>query len=210
MVCESFHGPFHRILRTVSKPHALKYDSKTTLVLHYHFQGGSGFIKTDDELWRILMNHIRHEASHLRDIHLIIGKSFWEIADWRLGAAAVLRQTLLRTSDNNMGYPNFLANIAKIAAPADRWMDHHYRKEPDWDASKDVDYSSHGTALRITIDCAESQEQQDFVRKLEEVIHRLRTARPLFRPMLSNRHVYTRTENESPGVRERFRGLSPY
>lgn len=120
MVCECLHGPFHRIQRTVSKPHAIKYDSNTTLVLHYHFEGDSGSIKTDDELLRILFNHIRHGASHLTSIHLMIGKGFWELANWRRGAAAVLGQTSLHNNDRSMGYPNVLANVAKIAAPADR------------------------------------------------------------------------------------------
>jgi len=201
MVCESFHGPFHRIQCTVSERHALKYDSSTTLVLHYHFEDGSGFVKTDDELWRMLMNYIHHDAPHLTSMHLMIGKGFWRFADWRLGAVAVLKQTSLRNSNRDKEYPNFLANIAKIAAPADRWMDHTYRKQPDYDKSKDLDYSSHGTALQITIDGTESEEQQDSVRDLEKAIHDLRTARPLFRSTSDYEMVYTREDEGRKGFR---------
>jgi len=190
MVCESFHGPFTRIQRRVCPSNGLPYRSKTNLVLHYSFDGGAGFVKTDDETWHRLMSYIRHEASWIGHIHLLIGKGFWDIANWQLGTRGVLKQNSLRNSPNPKDYPNFLTKVAKIAAPADRWKNHYLRENggSDYDENEDENYSSRGTKLKITIDGTESKEQRIFVRRLEYWIRQIRRARPRF----VGRDKYTR------------------
>jgi len=61
---------------------------------------------------------------------------------------------------------NFLEDVAKIAAPADRWLGH--------------DYSGAGTEVQTFIDDTESDEQVEFVKELNEEILPLRLKRPLF------------------------------
>jgi hypothetical protein len=180
MVCESLHGPFRRIQRIVSRPQALNFRAGTSLVLHYRFEGGSGLLKTDDQTWHSLMKYVRHGALHIKHIHLLVDKGFWNIADWMLGPIAVLTQTSLRNCPSQTVFTNFLAEIAKIAAPAHRWRYHGRRYESDYDSSKDPDHTTHGTVLQITIDGIRSKEQQTFVRRLEWAIRRRRRARPLF------------------------------
>lgn len=208
MVCETLHLPLNQVQCKVSAPDKLRCGTNATLVLYHLFEGSRGFIKTDDEAWNNLMKHVRHKASHTNSVHLVIGRSFWDIALWRDGAQEVLHQTSLRNISSKMEYPNFLAKIAKIAAPAHRWKDFSLR-ELSYDASEDPHYSFEDTALQITIDGTESVEQLKFVRELEDEIHELRTARPLFH---WRGEVYTRTEKERKRfkLRTRSRYLNDY
>jgi hypothetical protein len=171
--------------------------------LHYNFEGSIGSIKTDDETWHELMIRIRHAASHISTIHLIISKSFWDLACWRDGVQAVLEQNFLGNRPIPKNHPNFLAKIAKIAAPAPCWRCHDRKWErDDYDREKDSHYSSHGTDLHITIDGADDGERQVFVRELEEIVEKMREARPLFRWG----SIYTRTAAERTFYRRRAAG----
>jgi hypothetical protein len=115
---EYLHGPFEETQCTVSGPSRLRCDSKTPLViLHYNFDGGTGFVKTDDGTWRELMNFIRYSASDIPHIHLYISKHFWDLARWREGVAEVILQKSLLNTPNLHELHNFLVDIAKSAAP---------------------------------------------------------------------------------------------
>jgi hypothetical protein len=193
---EYIHGPFDRTHCAVSSPDRLRYNSSTLLVLHYNFEGGIGSIRTDDETWHRLMKHIRHSASHILDIHLMISKRFWGLARWQDGAHKVLDQNSLCSGSNHRNFPNFLAKIAKIAAPASRWKNfskEYGRGEKAYIPRRGPDYCSRGTTLRISIDGADSEERRRFVQELEEVIQEKREARPLFH---WDGKVYTRTARE--------------
>ena len=200
MVCESLHLLLDRLQCKVSAPEKLRCSAKTTLVLYHLFDGARGLIKTDDETWNTLMN-FRHDASHLRSLHLKTEKSFWDIARWRDGAQEVLDQTSLRNISSDMEFPNFLAKVAKIAAPAPRWVDLSLQNR-GYDASEDPNCRIQGTVLQITIDGTDSGEQQKFVRELEDAINVLRTARPFFH---WNGQLYTRTEEERKRRKARAR-----
>jgi hypothetical protein len=128
------------------------------------------------------MNHICHAASHIKEIHLMISKGFWNLAHWRHGDRSVAEGVLIKDCLDTKNFPNFLTKIAKISAPAPRWRCHDRKWErDDYDPEQDSHYSSHGTNLHITIDGADSGERQAFVRELEEIVEKMREARPLFR-----------------------------
>jgi hypothetical protein len=170
------------------------------LFLYYNFEGSIDFIKTDDEIWHELMNHNRHVAFHISEMHLMISKGFWNLARWRDGVQKVLEQNSLGNRPIPKNFPNFLTKIAKIAAPAPRWRNYDRKWEiDDYDPEKDSHYSSHGTKLHITIDGADSGERQTFVQELEEIIEETRRARPLFRWG----SIYTRTAAERTFYRRR-------
>jgi hypothetical protein len=123
---DSLHGTFYGILCTTSSPDKLKHTFSTTLVPHYHFSHEQGTLKTDEKLWHRLITHIRHTASDIPQIHLIAGRNFWDFSCWKSVASEVLDcgrccNNFPRGRDRS----NFLAVIAKIAAPALRF---HIRK----------------------------------------------------------------------------------
>lgn len=156
------------------------------VVLHYDFESGNNFIQTDDKTWRDLMCYLRHAASYIPEIRLIVGKKFWDLANWDWGAKAVLDQRDLRGKGDYCGLPNFLATVAKIAAPADRWCvwgerEVSRRNSEDYDPKRDRYYCAHGTRLQIIIDDTVSDEQKAFVTELTELVNSLREGRPLFR-----------------------------
>lgn len=162
----------------VSELHNLRPASDAALVLHFRFEGAIGSIKTDDEAWHHLMKYIRHEHSYIPAVHLKIDKGFWQLACWRDGALAVVNQKTLRNSRNPHDFPNFLEKVARIAAPADRWMNFDTKKSAkqsglEYDKDEDRYCRSDGTLLQITIDGTDSTDKQVFVQELEELIQRL-------------------------------------
>jgi hypothetical protein len=167
---------------TVSGPSKLRCDSSTpSVVLHYNFEGGTGFVKTDDETWHEPMIFIRHSASDIPHIHLYISKRFWGLARWKEGIKEVILQKSLRNTPNPGNFYNFLTKIAKIAAPAPRWRNHERRVEINYNRQRDEYYCARGTTLRITIDGADCEERQAFVQKLEQTIGWMQYERPLFK-----------------------------
>jgi hypothetical protein len=193
---EYLHGPFEKTQCTVIGPSRLRCDPKTPLViLHYDFDGGTGFVKTDDGTWRELMNFIRHSASNIPHIHLYISKHFWDLARWKEGVAEVILQKSLRNTPNPHELHNFLVDIAKSAAPAPRWSNHERRFENNYDRQRDEHYCASGTTLRITIDDTDSEERRAFVQTLENTIGRMQYESPLFRWHAFHKKVVTYTRH---------------
>lgn len=156
--------------------------SANTVVLHYNFKSDRGFLATNDETWHNLLAYLRHEASHISDVHLIIDKGFWDLALDGHGVTAVLAQNGLRNSPNPRRFPNFLTKVTMIAAPASRWYDHDLKRtresKDDYDLDEDYNHCAQGTRLEISIEGAVSEERQAFVRRLARRIDKMRVERP--------------------------------
>ena len=173
----------------------------TQIEVFYHFKAEPGVIETDGEQWHNMMCKIRHHFC-IPSIHIHIGHHFWAVANWSKGPHAVMRQNDLRDGRIPRGQPSFLFNIAKIAAPADRWQDHSRRP---------YTHCSEGTKVQISIEGTMSEEEVVFVEQLNEEILRLGLARPLFCPAIRPAHIwegyplrriaYTRTLRTRPLLR---------
>lgn len=155
------------------------------LELYFHFKTELGSIQTGDESWHELMCLIRHELAFIPSIHVHIGQDFWKKARWKQARLSerpniVIGQSDLRNSvDPDHLRPSFLYEIAKIAAPAERWLDHLDPKTKRTD----------GTRLQISIQETTDDLKKQFIEILHSEIERRRTARPLF----LNRKTYKRT-----------------
>jgi hypothetical protein len=130
------------------------------LVLYFHWPEERLILAPNMHGWRFLLGIIRHQFSFVPNIHLRIGRSFWEHNKWPLGAKLVL--------DDVENCP--LADAHKFAAPADRW-------------SIKGDESTHrknGTLLFIAFQTISSSKEREFVNELVNEVKKRRTGRPLF------------------------------
>lgn len=111
-------------------------------------------------------------------------------------------QKSLRNSPNPRNFPNFLEKVARIAAPADRWMSFsevNYAEEQGYEYEKTTDHNwrSDGTLLQITIDGTDTEDKQNFVQELAKRMQKLRRRRPLFCQYgQCGKMTYARTEDE--------------
>ena len=150
--------------------HPLYARSTTQLDLFYHFGREPGVIETNDYEWHDLTNKVRHHFSCIPKIHIHIGHGFWHKDDWRMGAEPVMDERSSRRR------PNFLDDVAKTAAPAERWQDHD---DP-------TTLRIAGTEVRVSIEYTgkegldEKKEKVKFVEELTEEILKRGLARPLF------------------------------
>lgn len=138
------------------------------LVLFYHFSIEEDVTETRDYDWRSLMRIVRHEFAYIPSIKLYIGDKFWEKAAWDIGVNHVLAQATLRNDPSEQ--ENFLFQLAKVAAPADRWYGGKY-EWPNFTC---------GTSLRLSINGATTDAQKGFLVELRREIERRRERRPLF------------------------------
>lgn len=198
MLHDRLHGPLDRMKCIVSTQQdllqLLRIGKSTTVVLHYQLQGSTCTIETDDESFHGLLCHIRHTVSeYVGKIRLDINRHFWDLAHWKEkeGVKEVMRQNSLRNDPSKSQHPNFLKDIAKIAAPADRWLDDEDYIGSDRTTEGD-DYEGWGTQLQITIDGTDSPEKDAFLLHLGRYIEKCREARPL----ISGRSRYTVTAAE--------------
>jgi hypothetical protein len=149
--------------------HALHARSITQLDLFYHFRREPGVIETNNQEWHEMMNKVRHHFSCIPKIHIHIGHGFWKKLDWRKGAEMVMDEPKRRR-------PVCLDDVAKTAAPAERWQDH------DDPATLRVE----GTEVRVSIEhtgdesVGERMWKEGFVEELTEEILKRGLARPLF------------------------------
>jgi hypothetical protein len=135
----------------------------TQLDLFYNFRPRRPELDTYGDDWHRMMCEVRHQFC-VPLIHIYVRPRFWVISEWRKGPGAVMRQEGFLVGQRYRA--NFLEDVAKIAAPADRWLGH--------------DYSGAGTEVQIFIDDPESDEQVQFVKELNEEILPLRLERHLF------------------------------
>jgi hypothetical protein len=191
--------------------HAAHVRSMTQVDLFYHFRIESNVIETDGEAWHDLICKVRHELSYIPKIHLHVGHGFWTKTFWKnwRGPNAVIEQRGVR--ENGEYRPFFLYDVAKIAAPAERWQNH---LDP-------ATLCTEGTQIQVSIKIEEVASSEDrsivemtskvrFVERLNDELLKRGQTRPLFR--ISNeplstyprklsgyprRITYTRTRNES-------------
>jgi hypothetical protein len=138
----------------------------TQLDLYYEFRPRRPEIDTYGADWHRMMCELRHHF-YVPCIQAHVRSRFWAIAKWEQGPRAVLEQEAFKVGMRDR--PNFLEDVAKIAAPADRF-------------SPKRGYCGDGTDVQIFIVDTESDEQVEFVRRLNEEISLLRLARVLFTP----------------------------
>jgi hypothetical protein len=149
--------------------HALHARSITQLDLFYHFRREPGVIETNNQEWHEMMNKVRHHFSCIPKIHIHIGHGFWNKLEWRKGVELVMNERKRR-------YPAFLDDVAKTAAPAERWQDH------DDPATLRIE----GTKVRVSIEhtgdesVGEKMWKEGFVEEVTEEILKRGLARPLF------------------------------
>jgi hypothetical protein len=143
--------------------------SITQLDLFYHFRREPGVIETNNQEWHEMMNKVRHHFSCIPHIHIHIGHGFWNKLEWRKGVELVMNERKRR-------HPAFLDDVAKTAAPAERWQDH------DDPATLRIE----GTKVRVSIEhtgdesVGEKMWKEGFVEEVTEEILKRGLARPLF------------------------------
>lgn len=153
----------------------------TQVDLFYHFRNEPLVVETNGEALHSLMSEIRHKFAYIPRMHVHVGHGFWAKADWAKGPAAVTGQRSLR--DDGEYRPPFPCDIAKVAAPADRWKDHE-------------DLGTHctrGTEVEISIEGTMSEEEVEFVEQLNEEILRRGRTRPFYHKSLESPYVWRRS-----------------
>lgn len=124
-----------------------------------------------------LLRYIRHHHSSLKTIKVEVGAYFWKHIDWQRGVEQLLELEGSGLIRSNYFEPHhFLRELAKNAAPAERWL---------VDAKRKIDKSKpparcDGTVLEIHIEGADTDEKMEFVRRLGETVMDRGTRRPLF------------------------------
>lgn len=161
------------------KVHRKHVQSISELQLHYHFKSEPGTVATGDESFHKLMCSIRHEFALIPSIKIHIGHGFWRIARWQFGPRVVIGQSTIRNDDERGTQPNFLWDVAKVAAPADCWQEEYKRSK----------LGAAGTRLQIVIEAAKDDKRMGFVESLHLEIERRRRERPLY----LGRQKYVRT-----------------
>jgi hypothetical protein len=164
--------------------------SITQINLFYHFEGEPLVIETGNKEWHDMLSTMRHDLSFIPKIHVHVGHGFWSKTNWRWGPKGVINDSVFR--DDGRYLPLVMYDVARFAAPAERWKDH---KDP-------ATLCTAGTLVRVSIEgekmtgeetwkVNEKIRRVEFVEQLNDEVLRQGLARPLH-PGGRSRSPYTR------------------
>lgn len=126
--------------------------------LNFAFGGTPGLVEMSGYAWRAMLKFLRHEYPLLRNMCIVVGKEFWQRADWWNGARGIYNRD--RT----------LPQIAKVAPL--RWRIGEHPLLPSW--------AFVGTNLLLCINGEdEAWAAREFGDELRAVLEEERRDRPL-------------------------------